>query len=63
MTTCQETIILKHILEEIRRLELENTKIKCRLTALEQDNLEQQLEITNIDRRIQNDFPIPQWEE
>jgi len=58
----KEPIMLNHILKEIKRLKHENAKIKRRLSALEQSNMEQQLEITNINRRIQNDFPVGPWD-
>jgi hypothetical protein len=54
---------LRGAVQVIRKLREENAKLKRRLTALEQNFLEQQIEITNICRRIQNDFPVSPWDD
>lgn len=63
MSIWPEPPVVQCILRVIRKLREENAKLKRRLTALEQNFLEQQIEITNICRRIQNDFPVSPWDD
>ncbi len=63
MSVRTEAPILQCILRVIRNLREENSKLKRRLTALERNFSEQQIEITNIWRRIQNDFPVSRWDD
>jgi hypothetical protein len=54
---------LQHLLSAHNRLKREYIKLDRRLTALEQAGTAQQLEITNLLRRVQNDFPIEPWKD
>ena len=57
------SLTLQRVLREIAQLKREDQKNKCWLSALEADKMEQQDEITNIQKRIQNDFPVAPWDE
>lgn len=63
METYIEMEMLQRILQEIKMLSREITKLKHRILALENENQERRLENSNLFRRVQNDIPVENRDE